>query len=187
MKLKALILASLLLIPLGAADEPVVKMDIRYDDGEVTLEDYQVTNGYLPPQTSGDAEYLLRITNSSATVYSTQFNIERQVNIDGPEGGESRMLNETTKRLIAPYTRDSEKIEIYRDRRKIIEENISQDNVNIDLTDDESSTPGQGTNQSEQRPQQDSGGGIPWSLILPPIIIIIIGTVIYLSIVPEEK
>jgi len=187
LKFKVLILVSLLLIPLGAADEPVVKMDIKYNEGEITLEDYQVTNGYLPPQTSGDAEYLLRITNSSGTVYSTQFDIERQVNIDGPEGGESRMLNETTKRLIAPYSRDSKKIEVYRDRRKIIQENISQDNINIDLKGDESSSSEQGTNQSEQGPRQESGGGIPWPLILPAILILILGTVIYLSIVPEEK
>ena len=186
MKIKTLILASMLVIPLTAAEEPIIKMDIKYDNGDVSLEDYQVTSGYVSPQTSGDAEYLLRITKGSGTVYSSQFNIERQVNIDGPEGGESRMLNETTKRLIAPYNTTSEKIEIYRDREKIIEKNISKDNINIELAENGSNSSEQKTDQGQKTDQEESSGGAPWIIIAAASLILILGTVIYLSIVPED-
>ena len=180
MKLKALILATLFLTSITAAQESVIKMDVKYDNGNVTLADYTITEGYVPPQTSGDAQYLLRITNNTNTIFSTQFDIEREKIIDGPNGRKTEILNETEKRLIIPYSENSETIEIYRNRKKIIEENISTPETNTQTENNQTET------NTQEESSQKTEKGLPWNIIGIAALILILVTILYLSIVPEE-
>lgn len=101
------ILLALSIVGLVSA-ETVVDLEASYDEGNISAET-KVTEGYLPNfRESGD--YRVEIFEGEKVVHSAEFEMEREVQIDG---GEDILKNSTSKTVSLPYNESMDRIDLY--------------------------------------------------------------------------
>lgn len=163
-----LVLAIIATMGIAAAAQPVIKVTVLYDHGNVTVGSVTVTEGYLPPVTDDEGDYLLRVqTADGGTSYARRFAIDRRVHIENVTG--TILLNQTDVRLTVPYSENASRAVVYRDGRE------------IDSSAVPAYTPPRPANRTGTGGE---GGDIPWIPVVIAVVAVV-GGILYLSLEPR--